>query len=399
MGAPGLTDAGRRHLHEELLSHIGRRAVPGLTAAVAHGDSVHVEALGRLRIDNATPVRRDTIFRISSMTKPITAVATLQLVEDGLLRLDDKIDRWLPEMTDRYVLRSPESELNDAVPARRAITVRDLLTFRLGVGILFQPELSPIGRAMEDRELGQGPPHPEVPPPPDEWMRRFGELPLIHQPGDRWMYSTGSDLLGVLIARASGRSFPQFLEDRLFRPLGMRDTAFYVDGMRRIRFGPVYGADEADGLTTYDESAGAWSRPPAFPSGAAGLVSTIDDFLAFAQMLAHDGELNGERILGAQHVKALRTDQLTPRQKAATLWIPGHFDRYGWGYGVSVSTAPTDEPMAVGTYGWDGGLGSSWTNDPERDVITIILTSRMMGSPVAPPVMVGFRRAAYQALR
>ena len=231
------------------------------------------------------PMRRDTIFRISSMTKPVTAVATMILVEECKLRLDEPVDRLLPELADRRVLRAVDGPLDDTVPANRPITVRDLLTFRMGFGmVMAMPGTSPIQDAPHEVMLGQGPPHPSKTPAPDEWIRRLGTLPLMHQPGERWMYNTGSDVLGVLIARASGQPFETFLRERIFEPLGMKDTGFSVPAAELDRLATSYWTDpETGALELHDEPDGQWSRPPAFPSGAGGLVSTVDDYLAFAR--------------------------------------------------------------------------------------------------------------------
>src|SRR2546430_13069541 len=205
-------EAGLDRLHEAMAARVAKGELPGMVTLVAQGEGLHVDPIGVMAFDSAEPMRRDTIFRITSMTKPILAAATMLLVDDGTLQLDEPVDRLLPELADRRVLRQLESALDDTVPANRAITVRDLLTFRMGIGIVFAPPGTyPIQVAMEELELGQGPPSPSVPPSPDEWIRRLGTVPLIHQPGERWMYNTGADVLGVLVARASGLSFDTFL--------------------------------------------------------------------------------------------------------------------------------------------------------------------------------------------
>src|SRR5207237_8014748 len=172
----------------------------GLGTRVSRRCEVHVDVIGTQAFGDSPPMRRDTIFRISSMTKPIIAVATMILVEECKLRLDDPVDRWLPELADRHVLKRLDGPLDDTVPAHRSITVRDLLTFRMGFGmIMAPPDAYPILQAANEQQIGMGPPNPSVMPAPDEWMRRLGHLPLMHQPGERWMYNTGSDVLRVLI--------------------------------------------------------------------------------------------------------------------------------------------------------------------------------------------------------
>src|SRR5680860_304800 len=228
MSTSGLSTERLGRLHDVMAGHVEAGLAPGLVTQVSRRGEAHVDAIGAMAF-GGRPMQRDTIFRIASMTKPITAVATMILIEECKLRLDDGVDRWLPELADRRVLRRIDGPLDETVPADRAITVRDLLTFRMGFGVVLAPSgSSPILRTPSDVLLGQGPPNPFEAPAPDEWIRRFGTLPLMHQPGERWMYNMGSEVLGVLIARASGLDFATFLRERIFEPLGMRDTGFHV---------------------------------------------------------------------------------------------------------------------------------------------------------------------------
>ncbi|WP_329570247.1 serine hydrolase domain-containing protein [Kitasatospora sp. NBC_01266] len=387
-------------LRATLTGHVEHGGVPGLVALVARGDDAHVEAIGARSVGGG-PVARDTLFRVASMSKPVTAVATMILVEECRLRLDDPVDELLPELADRRVLRHLDGPLDDTVPARRPITVRDLLTFRMGTGILMAPPGSyPIQQAMDALQLGQGMPRPSVVPEPDEWLRRLGTLPLMYQPGERWVYSTGSDVLGVLIARAAGRPFEEFLRERLFEPLGMTSTGFSVAPEQLDRFTTSYWTDPATGArAVYDEAdGGEWATPPAFPAGAAGLVSTVDDFYAFSRMLLDGGRSDGERILSRASVELLTTDQLTPEQKTLSNLVPGFFDTNGWGFGCSVVTRHTELGHPVGQYGWTGGLGTVWGVDPKDRVTGVLLTGRAFTSPVPPPVVQDFWTSAYQAL-
>ncbi|PYM31239.1 MAG: serine hydrolase, partial [Candidatus Rokuibacteriota bacterium] len=332
---------------------------------------------------------------------PIAAAATMILVEECTLRLDEPVDRLLPELTARKVLKRLDGPLDDTVPAHRPITVRDLLTFRMGYGIVMAPpDTYPIQRAMSGQRLGQGPPRPQTPPAPDEWIRRLGTLPLMHQPGEKWMYHTASDVLGVLIARASGRPLETFLRERIFDPLGMRDTGFSVPATSVDRLATSYQVNpETGALQLYDEAKGGeWSRPPAFPSAGGGLVSTIDDYLAFGQMMLNKGRHGSEQILSRPSVETMTTDQLTPAQKAASGLVDGYFDSHGWGFGVSVVTKRHDVAGSVGTFGWDGGLGTSWRSDPTEDMVGILMTQRAWTSPNPPEVCLDFWTSAYQAL-
>ena len=196
------------------------------------------------------------------------------------------------------------------------------------------PDAYPILKAANEQQIGMGPPSPDTLPAPDEWIRRLGQLPLMHQPGEKWMYNTGSDVLGVLIARASGQPLETFLRERIFEPLGMKDTGFSVPGHKLDRLATSYWTNFMSGkIEVYDEAEGGqWSRPPAFPSGAGGLVSTIDDYLAFGQMMLDHGKHGSERILSRLSVETMTTDQLTSEQKAVSGLIPGYFDSHGWGF-------------------------------------------------------------------
>jgi CubicO group peptidase (beta-lactamase class C family) len=231
---------------------------------------------------------------------------------------------------------------------------------------------------MAALDLGVGPPQPAVPPEPDEWVRRLGTLPLSFQPGERWLYHTGADILGVLVARAAGQPFEAFLQQRLFGPLGMVDTAFSVPADKLDRFGPVY-----NGRTVADPRDGQWATPPKFPGGGAGLVSTLDDYLAFARMLLADGAYDGDQILSPELVAEMTTNQLTPEQLAQS--APSFDGSLGWGLGLSVHLRPGPGASA-GTYGWNGGYGTAWGNDPAEGVVALLLTNQMWRSPVPPPI-------------
>jgi CubicO group peptidase (beta-lactamase class C family) len=288
--ADGLTAAGLARVHAAAEQHVGDDRVPGLVALVARGEQVHVEALGKLAVGGG-PVARDSIFRISSTTKPITGAATLALAAEGLLALDEPVDRLLPELSGRRVLRRMDGPLDDTVPAARAITARDLLTFTFGFGMAMEMFTAarpwPVVEAAEALQLATiGPPDPQLQPDPDTWIAGLGTLPLLAQPGERWFYNTGASVLGVLLARAAGEPLARVLRSRIFAPLGMRDTAFFTTATERLATGyrPTPG-----GLVVSDPPDGAWSRPPAFGDAAAGLVSTADDLLAFARMLLHGG--------------------------------------------------------------------------------------------------------------
>lgn len=362
-------------LHDVMAAYVDRGELPGLVILVAEGDDVHVDTIGSLTLGGSEPMRRDTIFRISSMTKPVTATATMLIVEDGAISLDEPVDRLLPELADRRVMKRVDGPDDDTVPAVRPITVRDLLTFVLGFGLHFDLSL-PIVQAAAEQGFIVGPPQPQDPPPPDEWIRRFASLPLMYQPGERWLYNAGTEILGVLIARAAQQPFDAFLHERIFEPLGMKDTGFFVPEEKLDRFATSYIPNpETGALEVLDGvSDSQWGRSPAFPSGSAGLVSTVDDYLLFSRMLLNQGTHDGSTILSAESVQEMTTDHLTPEQKE----VPeGSFDvrgGRGWGYGMAVVSEPDALSDVPGRYGWDGGLGSAWQNDPNLGLIAMVMT-------------------------
>jgi CubicO group peptidase (beta-lactamase class C family) len=374
-------------LREVAARHIGDTDVPGLAVLAAHGEEVHIEALGELAV-GGPPVGRDSLFRIASTTKPITAAATLAVIEEGLLELEEPVDRLLPELAGRRVLVRQDGPLDETVPAERPITTRDLLTFTFGFGMAMEMFSSrepwPIVRA--DDELGLAsihPPDPNAQPDADTWIANLGTLPLIAQPGERWLYNTGASVLGVLLARATGLPFGEVLRTRLFEPLGMRDTAFWTSETDRLAtaYRPT-----PDGLVVWDQPGGTWSRPPAFEDGAAGLVSTVDDLYAFARMFTG----GGARVLSPESIRAMTTDQLTDAQKARGGLGPDFFEGSSWSFCQAVHSS--------GAFGWDGGFGSSWLVDPGNDLIVIVLTQRHFESPDLPRVHREIQAAAYTAL-
>jgi CubicO group peptidase (beta-lactamase class C family) len=374
-GADGFDGDGLARIDEIVASAVEQGQVPGVVAAVARDGAVHVVTAGSMAV-GGTPMRRDTLFRIASITKPMTAAAVLSFADDGLLDLEEPAQRLLPELADRTVLRRPDGPLEDTVPAQRPITVRELLTFTWGFGMqgamFMAPEPWPIVTATVDRELATfGPPQPRSMPDPDTWLARLGELPLLAQPGDRWLYQTGSQVLGVLLSRLGGAPFDEVLRERVLGPLGMDDTAFHAADTSRL----ATAYENRDGrLEVSDAPDGQWSRPPAFPDGSGGLVSCVDDVVAFGRMLLRGG---GD-VLTRATVAEMTRDQLTPAQRR-NVW-PGFsfLDNRGWGYGVSV--------LEDGRYSWDGGFGTAWSNVPSQDLTVVVLTQRAADETGMPAV-------------
>jgi CubicO group peptidase (beta-lactamase class C family) len=387
-------------MHELLSGYVERGEMPGLVALVSRGDALHVETLGSLAFGNSAPMQRDTIFRVASITKPIAAAAAMILVEECKLRLDESIEAWMPELADRRVLRSISSQLDDTEPALRAITVRDLLTYRMGFGsVMAMPDTYPIQELIREYGIGgDGPKLPTQLPGTDEWMRKLGSLPLIAQPGERWMYQVSGDVLGVLIARVSGQSLGEFMRERIFDPLGMKDTAFYVPADKATRLPGFYFFNrETSTLDAFDDPANsAWLGQPPFESGGGGLVSTVDDYFAFSRMMLNRGRHGSEQILSRAAVDLMTSDQLTPEQRVGSEIFFGTHS--SWGFGVAVDIRRTEIFQNPGRFGWTGGFGTTAYTDPVADMVGILFTQRMMDSPEPPKVFNDFWTLAYAAL-
>ncbi|MFF0575508.1 serine hydrolase domain-containing protein [Streptosporangium saharense] len=400
----GFSAAGLRRLREVLARHVESGKIPGLVALVSRGGQTHVETFGTMRHDGGAPMRRDTIFRMASTSKPLSMAAAMVLLDECRLRLDDVVDAWLPELTGARVLARPDAPLDDTVPARRPITVRDVLTSTFGLGM----DMTSLGTPIMNEIFARGltPNLPEPMPGPDEWMRRLGELPLQYQPGERWQYQLSNDLVGVLVARVTGQSFEEFLRERVFEPLGMKDTGFHVPADQIDRLPTLYAPDPATGeFLAWDEpKGGRWSRPPAFQSGGGGLVSTADDYHAYFQMLLNGGTYQGDRILSRAAVELMTTNRLTPEQQAVRHAMAtgnvhisfGQGQQGGWGLGMAVRTYRGDH-APIGQFGWDGGSGTSAYADPANRLTGILLCQLGYTVPSPAHLVSDFWTTLYQA--
>jgi CubicO group peptidase (beta-lactamase class C family) len=347
-------------LQDLLDSAVGSGAAPGATALVARGDEVEIAAAGDLQ--------PDSIIRLASTTKPIIAAAVMLLIDEGRAALDDPIARWLPELASPVVVRTPESQIGDVVPAARPITVEDLLTFRAGWGFPSDFSLPAVIELFE-----------KMPPfgireTPDTWLATLAGIPMVDQPGQAWLYNTCSDIQGVLIARVSGQTLPEFLAERIFEPLGMVDTGFHVPAEKLDRL-PDYPAGEAMPI-----DGDRWKTPPIFPSGSGGLVSTLADWHRFGRMLLAEGG----GLLSPKSVRLMTIDHLTQDQRDASTLFLG---RSGWGYGGAV--------RPDGRYGWVGGTGTSAHVVPSGNIVGVLLTQVQMTSPTPPPLMHEFWQYAF----
>lgn len=394
----GLSKSGLQRLHEVMAARVDRGDPPGVVTALTRHGTRTVDAIGRQSREQPAPMRTDSIFRIASLSKPIAAAATMMLIEDGRLKLDEPVDRLLPELAGRQVLKRLDGPIDDTVPADRPIMVSDLLTLRMGIGAIMAPGHYPIVDAMIEQGVAVGPQLPDA-PTSDAWIAALGRLPLMRQPGEAWMYDTGLTVLGVLIVRASGQTLASFLKQRLFDPLGMLDTGFSVPSRQLDRLTGSYRRDPATAsLVIFDPpgAASRFSREPGFASASGGLVSTANDILTFAEMMLGDGVYQGNRLLSERSVRLMETDHITPAQKAASPFAPGFWEKTGWGYGLAV--IQRHEPGDPRGCGWTGGYGTAAFWDRKTGLAHVLLTQRMMDSPSPPAVYGDFWRGVYEAI-
>jgi CubicO group peptidase (beta-lactamase class C family) len=362
-------------LHDAMAARVERGEFPGIVTLVARDEEVRVDAIGSTTFGGDVPMRRDTVFRIASLTKPIVAVATMILVEDDVIDLEEPIHKLLPELAGQRVLARVDGPLDETVPAHRPATVEDLLTFRFGFGAITEPVFNPpypVNLAAAALNLALAEPEPRTPHGPDEWIRRFGSLPLMYQPGERWNYNAGTLVLGVLLARAAKQPLGDLLAERVFAPLGMTETGFWLPEFRARELPGYYLTDDETRTMTERTDTGPelWSSPPVFPSASAGLVSTIDEYFAFGRMLLNKGVHGGTRLLSEKSVELITTNHLTPEQIATAGQL---LSGSGWGLGLAV-TVERDEISGPGRYGWSGGYGTTWFNDPAERLTAIAFT-------------------------
>lgn len=396
----GLSPTRLARMHDTLRRHVDAGRLPGLVAVVSRRGAEHVDAIGTLGFDRTAPMQRDTLFRLASVTKLITAVAAMILIEECRLRLDDPVDEFLPELANRKVLRTIDSELDDTVPAKRAITLRDLLTYRSGYGeVAFLSPTCPLQKALAEARLPLS--TFCFPGTADEFMQCLGRLPLANQPGERWLYHMSAEILGVLIARVSGMSLSAYMRARIFEPLGMKDSGFSVPQSQFDRVATCYQTDFLSGKVTVLEDArnDLLARPCIFESGAGDqFVSTADDLLAFGRMMLNRGAYGKDRVLSRLTVEAMTTDQLTAEQKAASPFFANFWDSRGWGLGVSIVTLRDDVACVPGRYGWDGAYSTSLYVDPHEDMVGVLMAQCRPGALRLPPVVLDFWTSAYQAI-
>jgi CubicO group peptidase (beta-lactamase class C family) len=355
----------------------------GAATLVWKNGTAQMTCFGWRDIERKLPVERDTMFRIASMTKPITSVAALRLVDEGRVALSDPISHYAPEFSRMRVLRSPDGPLDETDPAERLITFEDLLTHRAGL-TYGDFHRGPISQAYS-QALG-GDIDSDV--APDDWITRLSQLPLIHQPGAIMSYGSATDLLGFLIARIEGESLRAVLKRRIFDPLGMQDTSFLVSPDKRDRRSAVYGFDEEERLIKRTTRSGVFveERPVEmnYESGGQGLWSTVDDYLRFARLFLGDGSVDGVRLLRPEMLARMMTNQLTEAQRANSRLLgqkPFAIGR-GFGLGVSVVLETNANDLmrrgGVGTVSWPGAFGGWWQADPNNGSVLIFLAHNMV---------------------
>jgi CubicO group peptidase (beta-lactamase class C family) len=400
----GFSETGLRKIRNVLERHVDSGKIPGLVALVSRNGEIHVEALGTMRHDGGAPMRRDTIFRMASTSKPVAMAAAMVLIDECRLRLDDVVEQWLPELANRQVLKRPDGPLDETVPARRPITVRALLTSTFGLGVDFELLDSPIRTAILEKTDYSVASEPA--PEPDEWMRRLGELPLSYQPGERWQYDLSNEVICVLVSRVTGQSFETFLRERILDSLGMKDTGYHVPAGKIDRLPPLYGPDPQTGeFLVWDEAAGGRvSQPPVFQGCA--LVSTVDDYHAYFQMLLNEGMHGNVRILSRQAVQLMTTNRLTPEQQASRDVMyrniahlsSGQGLHGGWGFGMAVRTYRGDY-APIGQFGWDGGTGTTVYADRTNQLTGVLLTQVGFSTQDSMHLINDFWTTVYQAIK
>ncbi|MBB5641049.1 serine hydrolase domain-containing protein [Cryobacterium roopkundense] len=356
--------------------------VPGAVVGVLHGNHRSVAAVGQTEPGGTVAMPVNAVMRISSNTKPMVAAVALLLVQDGVLNLDDTVEKFVPELTGRRVLRQLDGALEETVPAQRSMTIADLLTMRMGFGFVFE-STCPTVEAAAAAGLGFGPPDPSRTLEPSDWVTRFAALPLLEQPGTVWRYELAYALLGVVLSRAAESPLDVLMRERLFTSLAMFQTGFVASPRHLV---PAFAQSE-NGLVRFDSALDSrWSTPPAFPDARGGLVSTVSDMLRFARMLLN----NGGGLLSPESAAAMTSDQLTAEQRSGPS-AQAFLDGGGWGYGVGITNGEFGR-----RYGWGGGLGTLWYSWPEHDVAVALMTQVL---PPSTALFDAFTNATEATLR
>ncbi|HEX3379554.1 MAG TPA: serine hydrolase domain-containing protein [Paraburkholderia sp.] len=397
MQIAGLAASRLATLTNAMQGYVERGEVAGVVSLVwRRGEIGYFEPLG-LRDEAAQlPMERDTLFRIASMTKPVTSAAIMMLIEEDRLALDTPISLWLPELAAPRVLRDPTGPLEQTDPIRAPLTVLDLLTHRAGFAYHFTatgPLAEAYASAFNGFDAAGG---------NSAWLARIAALPLMFQPGSRWHYGVATDVLGVLIERVSGVPLGEFFRTRIFEPLGMRDTAFWVPDTQLARLATAYNIDPGTRRRVVEDHAAAsrWANPRRFQSGGGGLVSTAEDYLQFAQLLLGRGRVGAIRLLSHRSVDLMRSNFLSRDQRRLPAFGHVIWAGQGFGLGLSIVDDPAQQlPLgyrSLGSFGWPGAYGTSWFADPVENLIGLMLIQRRSIDPF--PMAIDFERRVYDSI-
>jgi CubicO group peptidase (beta-lactamase class C family) len=387
-GEVGFSAERLKRIDAAMQRYIDQKLIAGIVTLVARrGRVVHSERFGMQDMEAHIPMELDTVFRIYSMTKPITSVALMMLYEHALFHLTDPVSKFIPEFKKVKVLVN-EGELADLT---REITIHDLLTHTAGLSY-GDEEDSPVDELYRQAEVFL----PDI--TLQEMIRRLSELPLAHQPGQVWRYSVATDVVGYLVEVISDMPFADFLEEKILRPLGMEDTAFFVPSAKTERFATVYGQTEKGTLDVLDvATAGDYSETVRLHCGGHGLVSTAADYLRFAQMVLNRGELDGVRLLGPKTVELMITNHLPPALLPIAMGqeqMPGF--GFGLGFSVLMDVAQAGIMGSVGVHGWGGWASTNFWIDPQEQLIGILMLQYIPSDTY--PIREDFRTLVYQAL-
>lgn len=383
----GLSSERLGRIRPAMQSFIDDEKIPGILTMVARqGKVVHFETYGMMDVKAEKPMRHDTIFRIFSMTKPITSAAIMMLYEEGRLQLDDPVSMYIPEFENLKVYVGGDSENLQVEPLEQAMIIRHLLTHTSG--FTYEYNSVPKDDSSKKGKSDKGEDEAET---VKEMILRMSKNPLMAQPGSTWIYSLSTDVLGYVVEVVSGMSLDKFLAERFFQPLEMEDTGFFVPEENIDRLGPTYGLTKSGDFEAHDEPAtSTFAKHPSFLSGGAGLVSTAADYIRFTQMILNYGELDGKRYLSRETVELMMMNHL-PGDFSE--WEPGN--GFGLGFAVVTDKAISGTPYSEGTVHWGGAAGTEFRIDPQLELITMVWSQCPEGMGKNS---LGFFDLAYEAI-
>ncbi len=393
----GFSSARLERLHEVMQRAVDQKQIPGIVTILArHGKIVDYRAYGQRDVAGGAPMTKDAIFRDFSMTKPVTGVAMMILYEQGKWLPSDPISKYVPEFKNLKVFKGVDADgtmiLEDP---KHAPTMHELMTHTAGFTYGFFGN-TPVDKMYQKANLLQS-------KSLQEFIEKLAKIPLVYQPGTQWVYSVSMDIQGYIIEKLSGQSLPDFMQQNIFKPLGMKDAGFFVPAEKRSRFVTLYRTGAQGELIAEPAKGGFggdYSEPPGMPSGGGGMVSTAEDYFRFAQMLGNGGELNGVRILSPASVKLMGSNHLAPSLLTGEFSIGSQRMRPGFGYGFDCAVVydpPTaDLPDGPGTFFWDGAAGTWYWVDPTNDIVFVGMIQRI-GGPGVPSLQYLSRPAVYGA--